>query len=418
MAGEWPEVELGAVLDVKHGYAFKGKHFGLGERLRVVTPGNFLETGGFVDRGLAQKTYDGPVPDGYILEPGSLVVAMTEQAPGLLGASGLIPDDQQVWLHNQRIGLVRPTRDAVADPRYLYYLFNTSAVRAQINATATGTKVRHTAPERVCAVRVCLPSLGEQRRIAGVLGAFDELVDINERRIALLENLARSLYREWFVRFRFPDHEDVELVDSELGPIPATWRVSRLDEVATIVMGQSPKSEHYNDAGRGLPFHQGVTDYGRLIPTHRKFCTLEPRVAESGDVLCSVRAPVGRLNLADRRLVIGRGLAAIRRHDLLAAFALEQIRTALGAEDSLGGGTIYKAVSKGELSSVPVVEPAEDLRSRFGATAEPMLDERVALILTNRALAKTRDLLLPRLVSGRLDISEVDLGALMPSEAA
>ncbi len=97
----------------------------------------------------------GPVPADYVLDPGAVVVAMTEQAPGLLGSSGLIPDDGQTWLDNQRIGLVRSRADV--DERFLYYLFNAPTVRTQINATATGVKVRHTAPKRIAAVQVRVP---------------------------------------------------------------------------------------------------------------------------------------------------------------------------------------------------------------------------------------------------------------------
>jgi type I restriction enzyme S subunit len=224
---EWREAALGDVLDIVHGYAFKGENFGQGRPYRLVTPGNFYEKGGFRDRGPSQKTYDGPIPDGYVLPPDSLIVAMTEQAPGLLGSSGLVPADGQIWLHNQRIGRVR-IRDGAADKRFLYYLFNEPSVRAQVNATATGTKVRHTAPGRIQAVKVRLPPTRVQRRIAAVLSAFDERIEINERRIELLQDVAGSLYREWFVRFRFPGHEDVELVDSELGPIPSGWAVCHL----------------------------------------------------------------------------------------------------------------------------------------------------------------------------------------------
>jgi type I restriction enzyme S subunit len=265
-------------------------------------------------------------------------------------------------------------------------------------------------------VRARFPPVATQRRIAAVLSAFDELIEINERRIELLEGLARSLYREWFVRFRFPGHEEVALVDSELGPIPEGWTMPKLRAVASIEMGQSPRSEFYNQTGAGLPFHQGVAGYGTLLPTHDKYCTVEARMAEPSDVLCSVRAPVGRLNLADQRIVIGRGLSAVRRTDGSQAFLLLQLRQALGEEDSIGGGTIYKAVGKAQLACLPVLEPDREWVERFEGLARPMLDERVELTLLNRQLAATRDLLLPHLVTGRLDISDVDLGVLTPVE--
>lgn len=142
------------------------------------------------------------------------------------------------------------------------------------------------------------------------------------------------------------------------------------------------------------------------------------RIAQAGDILCSVRAPVGRLNLADRELIVGRGLAAIRRIDGHQALMLEQLRAALGSEDAIGGGTIFKAVSKSELSGLQVLEPTKVVADDFARVVGAMLDERIALTMQNTRLAATRDLLLPRLVSGRLDISGIDLGDLLSSKAA
>src|SRR4029077_19757019 len=145
-----------------------------------------------------------------------------------------------------------------------------------------------------------------------ILSAYDDLIENNLRRIRILEEMARSIYREWFVSFRFPGHENAKRVDSPLGPIPEGWEVKKLGDVCQLTMGQSPKSEFYNKSGEGRPFHQGVTDFGERFPTDRLFCTARGRIAEAGDILFSVRAPVGRMNIADKKIIIGRGLSAIR----------------------------------------------------------------------------------------------------------
>jgi type I restriction enzyme, S subunit len=324
----------------------------------------------------------------------------------------LIPEGFDGCL-GRRLALIR-TRPDRADPRYLHQALRSPAWRKTVEERViAGATVDRIPLIDFPSFPIRVPGLLTQRRIAAVLAAFDELIAVNERRIKILEDLARSLYREWFVRLRFPGHK----AKSEGGvPLPAGWRSARLSDVAELVMGQSPRSEFYNDVGFGLPFHQGVSDYGPLIPTHRKFSSQGSRRAQVWDVLCSVRAPVGRLNIADRELILGRGLAAIRRRDRRCALLLEQLRHGLGEEDSIGGGTIYKAVGKEELSSIPIVEPTSELRASFELVARPMLDQRVTLVLTNRALAQTRDLLLPRIVTGRLDISDVDLGDLLGEE--
>lgn len=221
---EWQQTLLADVLKIKHGFAFKGEFIEKDGPLRLVTPGNFIDAGGFRDRGASQKSYGGPVPDRFRLPPGALVVAMTEQAPGLLGSSGLVPDDGAQWLHNQRIGLVEHD-DAIADRRFLYYLFNAAVVRRQINATATGTKVRHTAPGRIGDVSVRLPRPTMQRAISAALGAFDDLIAVNERRIELLDGLARSMYQEWFEACDYPRGDESSAVRSasdvfEIDPRP------------------------------------------------------------------------------------------------------------------------------------------------------------------------------------------------------
>ena len=152
------------------------------------------------------------------------------------------------------------------------------------------------------------PSPSEQTAIVSILSAYEDLIENNRRRIALLEESARLLYREWFVHFRFPGHEFCKVIDS----IPEGWKQCTLVELAEVVMGQSPKSQFYNKEGDGLPFHQGVTDYGFRFVSHRIFSSVVTKSAEAGDILISVRAPVGRINVTRDRIVLGRGLAAIR----------------------------------------------------------------------------------------------------------
>lgn len=231
---------LGDVLDVKHGFAFKGEFFGAEGPFVIVTPGSFFEEGGFRVREDKEKRYSGEVPDGFVLGKGTLIVAMTEQAEGLLGSAALVPGDD-LYLHNQRIGRIEIRRPDLADKTFIYYLFNTQGVRQQIRASATGTKVRHTAPERIRNVKVQMPSLAVQRKTAAILSAYDDLIENNLRRIRVLEEMARVLYREWFVEFRFPGHERVRLVQVPYGSLPEGWKGSTIGALAEDVRrGVSP----------------------------------------------------------------------------------------------------------------------------------------------------------------------------------
>lgn len=246
---EWREVPLGVALEVLHGFAFKGEHFRDDGDLIVLTPGNFFDGGGFKPKSGKEKFYDGPFPEQYLLQAGDVVVAMTEQVKGLLGSTATIPEDGR-YLHNQRIGLLEVTDPDVLDLRFAYHLMNAPGVRDQLQATATGAKIRHTAPGRIRDVKARLPGTPTQRAIAGILDSIDDLIENNRRRVEVLEEMARAIYREWFVHFRYPGHESVPLVDSPLGPIPAGWRVRRPGDIAdlhrTNVQPKRTPDEHFD----------------------------------------------------------------------------------------------------------------------------------------------------------------------------
>jgi type I restriction enzyme, S subunit len=263
-----------------------------------------------------------------------------------------------------------------------------------------------------------LPPLDEQRAILSILGSIDRLVENNRRRVEVLEDMARAVHREWFVHFRFPGHEHVELIDSDLGPIPDGWKVVPVSQVAEITMGQSPSSEHYNTDGVGKPFHQGVTDFGTHFPTTRKWCSVRGRDAREGDVLVSVRAPVGRINVADVDLTIGRGLAAVRAKDGRQALLLAHMRHAFAEEDSMGGGAIFKAIGKQELAGVRTLKVSDRIATEAERIFASNLAMTRALTSASRRLAAIRDWLLPKLVSGQIDVSALDLDALVEDAVA
>ena len=254
------------------------------------------------------------------------------------------------------------------------------------------------------------PPLTVQDVIVATLDQLDDLLESNRRRIEILEETARLLYREWFVHYRFPGYENVELIGSELGAIPKGWTVTRLAEECSLVMGQSPKSEYYNEIGEGLPFHQGVTDFGRRFPTHTKWTTVDKRVAETGDILFSVRAPVGRINVAPDRLVVGRGLSAIRAVDGQQNFLHLQLTDRFSVEDSIGGGTIFNAVTKKDVESIALLKPSRPVKAEFETAAEPIAELIKNLHQQVVILREIRDILLPRVMSGEIDVSGLDLG--------
>ena len=169
-------------------------------------------------------------------------------------------------------------------------------------------------------------------------------------------------------------------------------------------MGQSPKSIYYNEDGNGLPFHQGVTDFGVRFPSHQTYCTVQNRLAEPGDILFSVRAPVGRINITTDKIVIGRGLAAIRSNRDQQNFLFYALKNHFFKEDMIGGGSIFAAITKKDLHRVELLQTLDRVAEMFMEHVVPIDLQIEKLHQSNEQLTKARDLLLPRLMNGEITI--------------
>ena len=198
----WCEAHLRDLCDIKHGYAFDGEFFASAGTHVLLTPGNFFEAGGYRDRGAKQKYYVGSIPDNFVLSEGDLLVAMTEQAAGLLGSPLLVPEADR-FLHNQRLGLAVGKQGAPWLNDYFFQVFNLRRVREEIHASASGAKVRHTSPSKIGDVLVAYPrTIEEQRIIATKLANLsilcDEAARVFERKLAALDELKKSLLHHAF----------------------------------------------------------------------------------------------------------------------------------------------------------------------------------------------------------------------------
>ena len=306
---------------------------------------------------------------------------------------------------NQQINTIVPNDEV--DASFLYYSLRTRKQELLSLGSATGVRTPILNKSAFCDTKLVVPPLPVQQRIAGILSAYDELIENSQRRIKILEAMARGLYREWFVHFRFPGHENHPRVASALGEIPKGWEVKKLKDVCRLTMGQSPKSEFYNEVGDGVPFHQGVTDFGARFPTDRLFCTAAGRITEAGDILFSVRAPVGRMNIANKKIILGRGLSAIRYNEGSQAFLWEQLRNRFTKDDMMGNGAIFASVTKDDMQGIGLVCPTQSVVEAATKHFEPLHSEIATLSQQIQNLRRTRDLLLPRLLSGQIDIGEI-----------
>ena len=182
---KWPQYQLKKFAEVKHGFAFKSEFFSRCGKYVLLTPGNFQEEGGFRWLAERQKYYSGDVPNGYVLKKDDLLVAMTEQAPGLLGSAILIPEDDR-YLHNQRLGFLQINNKLVSK-YFLYHVFNAHIVRKPISESSTGTKVKHTSPEKIGNIYIPIPPIEQQIAIANLLSTWDLAIEKTDRLIVTKE---------------------------------------------------------------------------------------------------------------------------------------------------------------------------------------------------------------------------------------
>ena len=394
---EWREVTLGDVLTLQRG-------FDLPARARVVGPYPIISSSGVTGRHAVAK-----------VEPPGVVI-------GRYGSLGSVHwTTEPFWPLNTALWV----KDFKGnDPRYLSYLLRTVTVDGSSASAVPGVNRNH-----LHRLPVRVPHHAAQLRISAALAAFDELVEINERRIELLEGLARSLYREWFVRSRFPGHDSDGGVTSDDEPIPEGWRAGTVDNFFEVIGGGTPSKREPafweggtvdwytpSDLTRSKDrFTHGsadrITELGVQKSAARRF--------PAGSVLMTSRATLGVLAIATSSACCNQGFIVVPpTDDVPPTFLYEWLASQNAQLEAIATGATFKEITKGAFKRVPFIKPSADVLAAFAAAVAPLENEIATLERSNRALARTRDLLLPRLVTGRLDISDVDLGALLPHEAA
>ncbi|WP_065761813.1 restriction endonuclease subunit S [Pseudomonas defluvii] len=409
---EWLESTLGAICDKGAGVIRTGpfgaqlhQHDYSEEGVPVVMPKDIVS--GRISTSSIARISDEHVArlSQHKLHAGDIVYGRR----GDIGRCALIREAEAGWLCGTGCLRIALGKGEVL-PEYLFYYLSDPSVIAWIFSQAVGATMPNLNTGILRSIPVRYPQCeAYQRHIIAILSAYDDLIENNTRRIEILEEMARRLYEEWFVHFRFPGYEEVYPQSSSIQALPSGWSKKRLVDVARLTMGQSPSSEFYNDLGEGLPFHQGVTDFGALFPKNRLFCSVENRLAHKDDILFSVRAPVGRINVSTEKMVIGRGLSAIRENSNRQRFLLCQLRHLFAVEDLIGSGTIFNSVTKKDMENIELVWPSEKLISSFNNLVDPLFKQIFGLFRKTANLRAQRDLLLPKLISGEIDVSDIPM---------
>ena len=303
------------------------------------------------------------------------------------------------WISDNAISAQSRTKSDTSI-KYIYYLL----CSLQLNKRHIGTSQPLLTQEILNRIGINLPSFSEQCAIASTLSCLDDKIELNNKINANLEAQAQAIFKSWFLDF--DPFQDDEFVDSELGRIPNGWRVGTLSEVATITMGQSPSSRSYNEVGDGVVFYQGRAEFGWRFPSVRLYTTEPKRGAKENDILVSVRAPVGDMNIAHEPCCIGRGLAALHSKTEHQSYLLYLLMNSKQLLDAFNGeGTVFGSINQKSFNNLVILIPTNDIIEQYNTLCSPYDIQIKALSNENRTLAALRDTLLPKLMSGEIEVS-------------
>ena len=279
-------------------------------------------------------------------------------------------------------------------PEFMYYTLRMPSFRQDVRDNyGSGSAIPRIILKDFKRMPIVYPSLERQKQIVSILTALDRRIQTNMKINDNLQQQAMALYASMFL--------DNPALETTAGT---------LKDIADITMGQSPSGFSYNEDGNGEVFYQGRAEFGYRFPTRRLFTTEPKRMAEAGDVLLSVRAPVGDLNVAYERCCIGRGLGAIHGRNGYQSFVLYTMFALRPQLDVYNGeGTVFGSINRNALNDMPIDIPSEDTIAAFEAVVRPMDNMIRTNYEENCRLQELRDALLPRLMSGEVDVSDIDI---------
>ena len=368
----------------------------------------------FITEGQASETRLARV----IVEPKDILLNITGAS---VARCCMVPEHLRPARVNQHVSLVRvdPNR---ADSHYVLYCINSPVYKHHLLALAQGGTTREALTKEIIGnFEIPLPPLPIQRKIAAVLSAYDDLIENNTRRIKILEEMASAIYREWFVEFRFPGHEQVEMVESELGLIPQGWEVRGLGDLCNVVPGYAFKSKDWQDTGVPVIKIKNIKSDNTIDTQdadHVSPKILLPKLnkyrLENGDFLIAMTGAtagkIGRLR-TKTTMMLNQRVAKLDPIDgyrdyIWCKIALEETQKDFFR---LADGAAQPNMSGSQIESYKIVCPPLSVCNHFSSIVGEILIQTDNLILRNNNLRQTRDLLLPKLISGEIDVSELDI---------
>ncbi len=391
---EWKDYNLGQVVDVDTGFAFKSQDYSDEGQLKVVRGKNV--TVGKMRWGVDAKYWNHST-DGlerYFLDEFDIVIGMDGSKIG--ENRSMIKRVDLPAILAQRVARIK-AKNMSADQHYVWHLVFSDPFMEYIRSIHTGTSIPHISQSQISDYQISLPPLPEQKAIASVLSSLDDKIDLLHRQNKTLEAMAETLFRQWFVPFEFAQGTNKE-----------GWKEGKLSDEFDFTMGQSPPGTSFNETGAGAPMFQGNADFGIRFPKERIYTTEPKRFAYKNDTLISVRAPVGAQNMANHKCCIGRGVAAFRyKHNSnYYTYTYFKLRSLMDEIKQFNDeGTVFGSIGKTDFQQMETILPPDKVITKYENRAKPLNDKIIANCNQIHTLEKLRDNLLPKLMNGEVRVA-------------
>lgn len=407
---EWKEVRLGDVCEIITGFPFPGKKYSK-EGIRVVR-GDNVTIGNLRWDTEKDKRWNEPFDktEYYSLQANDIVIGMDGSRVGKNKAR--IKKEDLPLLLAQRVACVR--HNELAEQDYLYYNIFSKKFIDYVNSIHTGSAIPHISQKQIEDYKILLPDLETQRRIASILSSLDRKIELNNKINADLEEMAQAIFKNWFVDFE--PFKDGKFVDSELGMIPEGWKVGRLDEIADVVGGSTPskaKPEYYTQKGiawltpKDLSNHPAVyTSRGVIDITEEGYNSTSTKLMPKGTILFTSRAPIGYISIAQNDICTNQGFKSLVPKKAGTCFLYCFLKYVTPEIENKSTGSTFKEASGSLMKSLQVIMPEQKVFEDFETIVSPLFARIESLEKENSRLSLLRDTLLPRLMSGELEVPE------------
>lgn len=406
----YKEAKLGDYIDILSGFAFKTKDF-VAKGVPIIKiknispPSVTLEDLSYVSNEVAEKQKK------FVLSYDDALIAMTgshiNQWASVVGRVARVKHNDKTLL-NQRVGKIVIKENVEADINYIYYFLSQDEIKIKLAAKAGGAANQaNISPTHIKELIFPCPDYDTQKKIANILKSYDDLIENNQKQIKLLEEAAQRLYKEWFVDLRFPGHEDVAIVDG----VPDGWIEDTIDSKIDLLSGYAFKSAEFNDEGTyKIVTIKNVKDGQFDGDNVSRMVDIPPKMPEhcklsDGDILLSLTGNVGRVCIVHGdNYLLNQRLAKIKSDNPTYAYCLFRSKDMFDEMNNLANGAAQQNLSPIRTGKIKVVFPTDELIDTFEEIVSPMIEKITMLNKTMLLLSQARDRLLPKLMSGEIEV--------------